>query len=223
MYTARMAFISLCVLITTVVANAQLPEDYHLHFDTAHIIGTNNSIIVHRVPVTNTVTDETKLKDVTIDFAIGADGEVTITGSTSSDSGPLPNSASNFLPGEYEGGDCNTCRYIVSVGGSTPDGRVSGSIKNTDGRQFSATWITGPIEGNQLVGSSPIASELTPGQTYGVVGIGDVNGFCRGGIIAVSQIASSLVITAYHTSFSGCPTQSPVPISSWSLLRVPEE
>jgi hypothetical protein len=189
-----------------------------LHFDAAHIIGTGNSIITHRVPVTSSQTNEVVLKDITVEFGVAPDGTIAVVNMTSADSVPLPNSANNIIPGVYEFSDGS--RIIVSVGGTTADGRTSGSFRSvTEGLTFNATWVTGPVEGHPLIGNRPIAPDLLNGPTYGIMGSENTSDFSNGGLIVVSQINTSFVLTAYHTC---CVNDQNFAVASVTLLRVDE-
>jgi hypothetical protein len=191
-----------------------------LHFEAAHIIGTGNNIIVHRVPVTNDQTNESVFKDVTVEFGVAPDGSIAVVNIISADSVPLPNSSNNIIPGIYEFSDGS--RIFVSVGGTTADGRTSGSFRSiTEELEFSATWVTGPVEGHPLIGTRLIAPELIDGPTYGVMGSENTNsGFHDGGLITISQIDTSFVLTAYHRC-AGCGDTN-YAVTSTTLHRVEE-
>lgn len=206
------------LLIVSVYNFATVSAQDMLHFDAAHIIGSGNNIIVHRVPVTNSQTSEHGMKDVMVEFGFEADGSIVVVNITSSDSVPLPNSANNIIPGVYA--FSNGDHILVSVGGTTADGRTSGSFRSqTEGLEFNATWITGPVEGHPLIGTRPVAPELIDGPTYGIMGNENRNSnFYEGGLITVSQIETNLVLTAYHRC-KGC-SDTNFAVTSVTLLRV---
>ncbi len=167
-------FLALSVVMVFACLPVYAQGDFSLDFEVGHIIGTGNSIIVHRVPATNRATGESVLKNVTVDYGVAEDGSVVVETLTSEDAIPLPNSASNIIPGTYE--LSNGDRFLVSVGGTTADGRISGSMRSlTDtsvrlNSLFNATWVTGPVAGHPLIGNREIATELLDGLTYGIVG-----------------------------------------------------
>ena len=192
-----------------------------LHFDAAHIIGTGNNIIVHRLPVTNSQTDESVLKDVMVEFGVAADGSIVVVNVTSMDAVPLLHSANNIIPGVYE--FSSGSRILVSVGGTTADGRTSGSFRSiTEESEFSATWVTGPVEGHPLIGNRRIAPDLIDGSTYGIMGSENTNSsFYEGELITVSQIDTNFVLTAYHNSCAGC-SDTNYAVTTITLIRVEE-
>jgi hypothetical protein len=187
------------VLLAFVPVHAQ---EFSLYFDAAHIVGSGSSVLVHRVPVVNLATGEVTLYNVTADFAVAADGSLTVT-NVSFVLSPFPqHSADNFIPGTYKDSAGNT--YIVSVGGVTVDGRAVGGVRSdTAGVTFNATWMSGPVAGHPLIGTLAIAAELLEGPNYGIVGENNVSGFCVGRVIGVEQTGTSILVTAYHSAELG--------------------
>lgn len=73
-----------------------------LNLQSAQIVGTENSINMHRVPITDIVTGETTYKDVVVEFFLDPSGNIIVQSVSSQRISP-PLSASSFIPGLYVG------------------------------------------------------------------------------------------------------------------------
>lgn len=187
-----------------IAANAYHPsyaQEESISFDSAHIVGTQQNIIAHRVPVKNLETGQVVLYDVTTEYMVAEDGSIAVKNVSSTKSISQPNSADNFIPGTYS--DVNQVCYIVTAAGTTVDGRSTGTVRSeSKSVEFSASWISGPVEGHPIISALPEAEQFLDGPNYGTAGQTNLPSFCIGGVIGAIQSGAGITITAYHVPFS---------------------
>jgi hypothetical protein len=172
-----------------------------INFDSAHIVGTKENVIAHRVPVQDPGTGQVILYDVSVEFQLAADGSPSVKSFLSTKSTSQLNSADNFIPGTYA--DVNNKCYIVTAGGTTADGRTTGAVRSDSQTTiFNANWISGPVQGHPILSTIPEADQFQDGPNYGTAGLSNVPGFCNGGITGAIQAGSGITITAYHVARS---------------------
>lgn len=197
------------------IARAQV-EGHTSLFQYAHLSGLQNTITATRVPVV-TDTGTTIYKDVTLQFDVDQDGNLTL----SSDFPQVVDSAAalvlSFRSGTYVGpGTVLNGKASVEVngpgvseGGATTWSLAASSSADVCTYPSSATWYVGPTSNNPLLARLKRLGITSTAWSYGVAGgiIGGsgpcVNGsriadnWGPGTLIGVSQSGNALTIASF--------------------------
>ncbi len=125
---------------------------------------------MHRVPVTNVDTGVVTFYDASFKFTFTPSSGFTFE-QISSVGIYLPLSASNLIPGKYEGDVDASFIYILSEPSTLSDGRLFYTLRNTStsSENFTAQIVTGDIANHPDIGSREIAANLSSTYTYGIV------------------------------------------------------
>ncbi len=196
------------IVVVLVVVVAQRPSEFRIE---------RTTIIAARVPVV-TASGTTIYKDVTVQFEVDADGNLSLSsGYPQVVDSPLL-LVSSFKPGSYVGPSSvlgGKTPVFVDGPGASEGGATSWSLSTAAGADTctypsSATWYVGPIEKNPVAARLTKAGITSTAWSYGVASGPGYNDRCtnssnifssfkweRGTLIGVSQSGNAITIASF--------------------------
>lgn len=127
-----------------------------------------------------------------------------------------------YKAGVYRSADGKQTYRVAGPAQTGEPGREKWSLSADDGK-FSATWITGPVEGHPALKDAKAPKGLSSAYEYGRVGSssrnGPYDGWVPGRLIGVSQVGEDLAVSYFGANPS---TDASVESKSLSLRLVKE-
>jgi len=173
-------------------------------FQYSTLTGSGNTITAIRVPVATAT--GTVYKNLTLQFAVGPGGGLTVAEGYPKVTVPPPPIVSSFRAGKYVGpSNVLNGEMIVNVNGPavTNGGATEWSLAAASGAAgctypSSATWYVGPITSNPLYPRLKAAGITSTAWSYGVTGgEGCYGPWEPDTIIGLSQIGNTLTIVSF--------------------------
>lgn len=233
---------TLCAISATAcfsISHAQTPPAPSSLFQYSTMGGFGNTITTARVPIF-TATGTMIYKDVTLQFDVDADGNLTLSaGYPQVVDSPTP-LMSSFRAGVYIGsspllsnGTVSTGKSLVNIsgpgvsdGGATQWSLSVAAEADPCTSPGSASWYVGPIANSPYAARLKKAGITSTAMSYGVLGTAKIPGSCRsvgsawenGVLIGVSQTGNALAIVTF-TRCGGCNDDSaPIDQITYRLL-----
>ncbi|MBS1873905.1 MAG: hypothetical protein JSU00_11885 [Acidobacteria bacterium] len=213
----RLTSMILVFAAVTVIASAQSTQAF---FERSTLTGSGNTITAANVPVTIPTAGITIYLNVTMQFNVDSNGNLTLSSGYPQVVAAPTLLSSSFRAGTYIGpSSVLNGKSIVTVSGPgvTDGGATTWSLTSTTGADActypsSATWYVGPLS------NTPVASRLkgvgitSTSWSYGVAGgIGSSCGhsyyWLPGSLIGVSQTGNSITIASF--TYAGADHGSP--------------
>ncbi len=219
--------------VLPVVAHAQTDSKATALFQYASLSGIDKTITATRVPVTTA--GRTTYKDVTLQFDVDADGNLTLSvGYPTIVSSPEVQ-VSSFRAGTYAGPkNIANGKAIVTVGGPGVSGGGGSSwslLASGDADKCtypgSATWYVGPLENSPQAARLKKAGITSTAWSYGVSGVGPsysclsdrdaYHNWENGSLIGVSQSGNTLTVASF--TYWGTDKSAPVDQITYVLTQ----
>jgi hypothetical protein len=214
------AFAVVVVALTWVAgAYAQSKGTPYALFQYATLVGSGNTLTASRIPVV-VATGNTIFKNITIQFEVDPDGNLTVSPDNPQISDAPPLQVSSFKAGSYIGPGSilgGKTPAFVDGPGATEGGATSWSFSTGSGADTctypnSATWYVGPIENTPVAARLKAAGITSTAWSYGVANGPGRNDRCTTGafmnnaqwepgtLVGVSQSGNAITIASFTDS-----------------------
>ena len=214
--TARVAFVMIITATCVVNSRGQTRGTPYSLFQYSTMTGSGSTITASRVPVV-TAAGNTIYKNVTIQFDVDSDGNLTLSPEYPKLSDAPPLVVSSFKAGSYIGPGSilnGKTPAFVDGPGATDGGATSWSFSTAGGADTctypnSATWYVGPIDSSPVSARLKKAGITSTAWSYGVASgptyfdtCTNRNSFSsykweRGTLIGVSQSGNAVTIASF--------------------------